>query len=165
MLGGTVAVLALMLVPELFVRFSNAVSLSQSRRAAGFVPFAFAFAGGLALLARTVWVAAVRACSPGSCSSGRWPGDFAYGLRHGGPGAVTWFALIGGAAALVLGLVFARDRPKERYGLAALAAGLFVLPVAVHGFRQLDAASPHRRRRALAGTAAAGAGAAQRVRS
>ena len=52
-LGGTVAVLALMLVPELFVRFSNAVSLSQSRRAAGFVPFAFAFAGGFALLARS----------------------------------------------------------------------------------------------------------------
>ncbi len=65
-----------------------------------------------------------------------WPGDFAYGLRHGGPGGVTWFALVGGAIALVVGIIAARNRPKERYGLGALAALLFVLPVAVHGFRQ-----------------------------
>jgi hypothetical protein len=134
-LGGTVVILALMLIPELFVPFSNAVSLSQSRRAAGFIPFAFAFAGGLALLARTVWVLPF-ALLAGFLLERKWPGDFAYGLRHGGPGAVTWFALIAGAAALVFGIVFARDRPKERYGLAALAAVLFVLPVAVHGFRQ-----------------------------
>jgi hypothetical protein len=134
-LGGTVVILALMLIPELFVPFSNAVSLSQSRRAAGFIPFAFAFAGGLALLARTVWVLPF-ALLAGFLLERKWPGDFAYGLRDGGPGAVTWFALIAGAAALVFGIVFARDRPKERYGLAALAAGLFVLPVAVHGFRQ-----------------------------
>ncbi len=60
-LGGTVAVLALMLVPELFVRFSNAVSLSQARRAAGFAPLPFAFAGGLALLARSVVALPARA--------------------------------------------------------------------------------------------------------
>ena len=36
-----------------------------------------------------------------------------------------WFALAAGAAALVLGLVFARDRPRERYGLGAVAAALF----------------------------------------
>ena len=72
-LGGTVCVLALMLVPELFVRFSNAVSLSQSRRAAGFVPFAFAFAGGLALLMRTVWVCCRSRSWRGSCSSAAGP--------------------------------------------------------------------------------------------
>jgi hypothetical protein len=134
-LGGAVAVLALMLVPELFTRFSNAVSLSQSRRAAGFLPFAFAFAGGLALLARSVWVLPF-ALAAGILLERQWPGDFAYGLRDGGPGAVTWFALVGGAIALVIGIVAARNRPRERYGLGALAALLFVLPVAVHGFRQ-----------------------------
>ena len=106
-LGGTVAVLALMLVPDLFVRFSNAVSLSQSRRAAGFVPFAFAFAGGLALVARSIWVLPF-AFLAGVALEHKWPGDFAYGLREGGPGAVTWFALIAGAVALVLGVVLAR---------------------------------------------------------
>jgi hypothetical protein len=140
-LGGTVAVLALMLVPELFVRFSNAVSLSQSRRAAGFVPFAFAFAGGFALLARSVLLVPLGLVA-GIVLEQKWPGDFAYGLRHGGPGAVTWFALVGGAVVLVAGLVFARDRPKERYGLAALAAALFVLPVAAHGFARWSPLTP-----------------------
>jgi hypothetical protein len=140
-LGGTVVILGLMLIPELFVRFSNAVSLSQSRRAAGFVPFAFAFAGGLALLARSVWVLPF-ALAAGIVLERKWPGDFAYGLHHGGPGTVTWFALIAGAAALVFGIVLARDRPRERYGLAALAAVLFVLPVAVHGFRHWSPLNP-----------------------
>src|SRR5207249_4122525 len=45
-LGGTVLVLALELSALVFPRFSDLVSLSQSRRAAGFVPFAVAFAGG-----------------------------------------------------------------------------------------------------------------------
>ena len=85
-------------------RFSNAVSLSQSRRAAGFIPFAFAFAGGLALLARTVWVLPF-ALLAGFLLERQWPGDFAYGLRHGGPGAVTWFALIAGAGGA---------RPRDR---------------------------------------------------
>ena len=50
-LGGFLAVAAVMLVPRLFVPFSDLVSLSQSRRAAGFWPLAFAFAGGLTVLA------------------------------------------------------------------------------------------------------------------
>ena len=34
----------------------------------------------------------------------------------------------------MLGLLFARKRPSERHGLGAIAAVLFVLPVAFHGF-------------------------------
>jgi hypothetical protein len=140
-LGGAVAVLALMLVPELFVRFSNAVSLSQSRRAAGFVPLTFAFAGGLALLTRR-WFLLPFAFVAGLLLQRRWPGDFAYGLRHGGPGAITWWALGGGAVALVLGLIFARDRPREKWRLGAIAAVLFVLPVAWHGFSHWSPLNP-----------------------
>ena len=79
-LGGTVSILALMLVPTLFVHFSDLVSLSQSRRAAGFVPFAFAFAGGLALLARSALVLPA-ALAAGIALQLLWPGDFVYGLR------------------------------------------------------------------------------------
>jgi hypothetical protein len=132
-LGGTVVVLALMLLPELFTRFSDAVSLSQSRRAAGFVPFVFAFAGGLALLMRSALLVPL-ALVAGILLQHYWPGDFGYGLDEGGPAAVTWWAFVGGAAALVLGLVL-RIRPiRERHVLAAIAAALFVLPIAVHGF-------------------------------
>jgi hypothetical protein len=140
-LGGTVAILALMLVPELFVRFSNAVSLSQSRRAAGFVPFAFAFAGGLALVMRS-WLLVPLALVAGIVLQHEWPGDFAYGLRSGGPATVTWWALIGGAVALGLGLAFGRDRPKERWGLGAVAACLFVAPVAWYGFHHWSSLNP-----------------------
>ena len=127
-LGGTVLVLALMLVPQLFTRFSDAVSLSQSRRAAGFVPFPFAFAGGLALVMRALVARAVRALA-GILLQHWWPGDFEYGLRHGGPGIVTWWAFVGGAAALGLGLAFGRRLPAipeqpraRRRGRGALRA-------------------------------------------
>ena len=56
-LGGSLAVFAVTLIPLLFVPFSDLVSLSQSRRAAGFLPFAFAFAGGLVVLARLTRIA------------------------------------------------------------------------------------------------------------
>src|SRR5262249_51624869 len=41
-LGGTVILLALSLWPFLFVHFARAVSISQARRAVGFLPLAFA---------------------------------------------------------------------------------------------------------------------------
>jgi hypothetical protein len=135
-LGGTVAILTLMLVPTLFVRFADATSLSQARRAAGFLPFAFAFAGGLALLGRT------RLLVPAALVAGialelAWPGDFAYGLRHGGPALATWIAWIGGIAGIVAGFVWFRRRDVgEWHARAALAAALFVVPIAVHGFRR-----------------------------
>jgi hypothetical protein len=131
-LAGTVAVLALELVPVLFTHFSDLVSLSQSRRAAGFVPFVFAFAGGLALLARNLLLLPL-ALVAGIVLQRKWPGDFDYGLRHGGPAAATWIAFVGGAVALALGLIRRRNVLSERHGLGAAAAALFVLPVAVHG--------------------------------
>ncbi len=139
-LGGSVAVLALMLVPFLFVHFSDLVSLSQSRRAAGFLPFAFAFAGGLTLLARSFLVLPL-ALAAGIALQELWPGDFTSGI-HGGPAPVTWFALLAGAGALALGVIFARRTARERPALSALAAGLFVLPVAVHGFAHWSALTP-----------------------
>ena len=130
-LGGTVLVLCLMEVPWLFVHFSDAVSLSQARRAAGFAPLVFALAGALALLARSLLVLPA-ALAGGIVLQRLWPGDFDYGLRHGGPALATWIALFGGLAAIVLGLL----RPlawRERYGRGAFAALLFIVPVAVHG--------------------------------
>jgi hypothetical protein len=132
-LGGSLAVLALMLVPDLFTRFSDLVSLSQSRRAAGFVPFAFAIVGGFALVMRSALLLPL-ALPAGVVLQLLWPGDFAYGLREGGPAAATWIAALGGGAALVVALVLRPRAPKERHGLGLAATALFVLPVAIHGF-------------------------------
>src|SRR5262249_1469156 len=102
--GGSLAVLVVCLTPWLFTPFSDAVSLSQSRRLAGFLPFAFAFAGGLCVLAGLLRALVVPlALVAGVVLQALWPGDFGYRLSHGGPALVTWIALGGGAAALVVG--------------------------------------------------------------
>jgi hypothetical protein len=140
-LGGSLLILLLMEVPWLFVHLSDAASLSQARRAAGFAPVPFAFAGAFALAARR-FVVVPAALTAGIALQLVWPGDFGVGLRHGGPALATWVALVGGLLALAAVLVF-RPRPaRERHGLAAVAAGFFVLPVVVHGFSHWEPRSP-----------------------
>jgi hypothetical protein len=135
-LGGSLAVLVLMLVPFLFVRLSDAVSLSQARRTAGFVPFAFALVGGAVVLARALAIFVLPvALAAGIVLELVWPGDFGYTLQHGGPSFAAWIALLGGAAAIAAAIALRRPIEIERRGaLAALAVALFVAPVAVRGF-------------------------------
>ncbi|HST15469.1 MAG TPA: hypothetical protein VLJ44_11530 [Gaiellaceae bacterium] len=140
-LGGSLLILLLMEVPWLFVHLSDAASLSQARRAAGFAPLPFAFAGAFALAARR-FIALPAALAAGIVLQIVWPGDFGVGLSHGGPALATWVALIGGLLALAAVLVV-RPRPvHEHHRLAAVAAGLFVLPVVVHGFSHWSPKSP-----------------------
>ncbi len=131
-LGGTLLILCLMEIPWLFVHLSDATSLSQSRRAAGFAPLPFVFAGALALATRRLVVVPL-ALVAGIVLERLWPGDFGLGLQHGGPALATWVALYGGAAALVLVLLVRPEAPREFHTRAAAAAALFVLPVLVHG--------------------------------
>lgn len=134
-LGGALAVFGVTLLPWVFAPFSDLVSLSQSRRAAGFLPFAFAFAGGLAVLAgRVRWLVLPLALAGGAGLQLAFPGDFGYTLEEGGPALVAWIAAGGAAAGLVLAALGRLRRVRERGAIAALAAALFVLPVAVHGF-------------------------------
>ena len=129
--GGSLAVLVICLTPWLFTPFSDAVSLSQSRRAAGFLPFAFAFAGGLAVAAGLLrrWLVPL-AFVAGVVLQLAYPGDFDYRLTDGGPALATWIAALGAVVGLVVGLLW-RDVVAERP--AGLAAALFLLPVAVSG--------------------------------
>ena len=149
-LGGTVLILGLDLWPLVFPHFSNVVSLSQSRRAAVFIPFALAFAGGFAVLAG---VNRVLACAV-ALGAGLWlqlsyPGDFGQTAARHQPPLAVWIALYGAIAAIVLGTVVAwlRRDPfpmlgRPRGGTVALAALLFVIPVAVHGFSQWTPSQP-----------------------
>jgi len=136
-LGGTLVVSALMLVPPFFTTLSDAVSLSQARRAVGFLPLPFAFAGGALLLARVLGQGALAvALAAGIALQLAYPGDFVgYRITSGGPAAIAWFAAGGAAIALALGAVLRAPAPGRRGGgLAALAALLFLVPVAVSGF-------------------------------
>jgi hypothetical protein len=138
-LGGTVIIAALTLVPLFFSTFSDVVSLSQARRIVGFVPLAFAFAGGAAVLSRRLgaWVLPL-ALGAGIGFELAWPGDFGASPGDRGPAFAGWYAAIAGTVALVVALVARRslDRPGKLTGAAAL---LFVIPVAVSGFSNWDA--------------------------
>jgi hypothetical protein len=139
--GGFLAVLALVLLPSLFTHFADSVSISQARRAAGFVPFPFAVAGGAAVLARLFSLGALPVgLGAGIAFQLAYPGDFGYALDKGGPALATWVALFGGAAALVLGLVLPRRLTGlDRIGaISAATAALAVLPVVLHGFTHWD---------------------------
>ncbi len=139
--GGSLAVFAITLVPWLFAPFSDVVSLSQSRRLAGFLPFGFAFAGGMSVLAALAGpLVAPLALAAGVVFQWLFPGDFGYRLEDGGPAWATWVAVAGALVALVAGLRRLRSVEKS----AALACALFLLPVYVHGL--LDwSPSPDRR--------------------
>jgi hypothetical protein len=143
-LGATVVILALDLSPLVFPHFSNVVSLSQSRRLAVFIPFALAFAGGAAVVAGISRLLALAlALGAGIWLQLSYPGDFGLSAARHQPSLPVWIGLYGGIAALVLGAAVAwlRRDPLPRLGpprglTVALAALLFVLPVAVHGFSQ-----------------------------
>jgi len=143
--GGTLAVLAIELVPWIFPRFADAVSLSQARRAAGFVPLPFALAGGTAVLSAFVGPFVLPlALGAGIALQLAYPGDFGPGLEQGGPAWATWVAAIGGAAAVAVALLRAR-RTEVRSWIVTAAAFFFCLPIAVHGFREWTPASSHDR--------------------
>ena len=153
-LGGTVAVLGIELWPLVFPHFSNAVSLSQSRRASGFIPFAVALAGGAAIVSRfsrTLAIAGALAC--GIWLQVAYTGDFGLRAPKTEPAWVVWVALYGAIAALVLGAILAwrrgASRPRAsrrtRGVTTGLAVFLFVLPVAVHGFSHWTPQTKHDR--------------------
>ena len=134
--GGSLAVFAAMLVPFLCTTLADLVSISQARRAAGFLPFAFAFAGGLGVLSKLLGrLLLPLALGAGIALQFAYPGDFEYVLRDTAPAWITWFAVVGAVAALVVGLV--RRRPPLE-APAGLAAVLFVIPVVAVGLWNWD---------------------------
>jgi hypothetical protein len=150
--GGSLAVFAITLVPGVFTAFSDAVSLSQSRRLAGFVPLGVALAGGIGVLARLIGpLVTPVALAGGIALQLLYPGDFGYTLDDGGPAWATWVAVVGCVVALFVGL---RGRPPlERR--AALASCLLLLPTFVHGLTQWSPSSARPPRTLSAGLLAA----------
>ncbi len=138
--GGSLAIFAFMLVPYLFTALSDAVSISQARRAAGFLPFAFAFAGGMGVLRKLAGPLLIPlALGAGMFLQIVYPGDFEYVLRTPAPAWIAWFSALGAIVALVLGL--ARRRPPLEMR-AALAVAAFLLPVVGGGLLDLRPTQP-----------------------
>jgi hypothetical protein len=133
-LGATLTALVVLLVPIVFPRFVDAVSLSQARRLAGFIPFALALAGGAAVLARFLGYALLPiALVAGFVLQRVYPGDFGYVLDDGGPSQIVWLAFVLGGLALAIGALLRPPLPAlERADWLPFAAvALFVLPIAL----------------------------------
>lgn len=139
--GGSLAIFAITLVPWLFTPFSDVVSLSQARRLAGFLPFGFALAGGTGVLASLLGpLVAPFALVAGIVLQWRSPGDFGYSLEEGGPALATWIGVAGALVALVFGL----RRVRSVEATAAVASALLLLPTFVHGLSEWSASAERR---------------------
>ena len=131
-LGGSLAVLAVLLLPFLFEPFSQVVSLSQARRLIGFIPLAFALAGAALLLGRFRWVGAGLAAVAGLGFGLAFQGEFTYRVKQGGPVWAVYFALLGGLVAIVVGRRLRRLGP-DAGAWCAVAALAFAVPIAALG--------------------------------
>ena len=133
-LGGSLAILAVLLVPSLFTAVSDVVSLSQSRRLVGFLPLPFALAGVALLLGRLKLAGAALALAAAIALRLLYPGDFGARLEDGGPAWAVWFAALGGAAALVAAALVRRSwEPRARPLWGAAAALALAVPIAAFG--------------------------------
>ena len=135
-LGGTAIVLATLLLDPLFPRLADAVSLSQARRLAAFLPLAVALAGGASVLAGVLGYAVLPlALVAGIGLEWAWPGDFGYRLGEGGPTLPVWIAAGGSVVAIVAAVVLrSRLRTIERTDwVPAAACALFVAPMVFTG--------------------------------
>jgi hypothetical protein len=133
--GGSLTILACTLLPWVFPHFADLVSISQARRAAGFVPFALVLTAVAAVAGRRLgWWTLPLALGFGITLQLLYPGSFGASLSAGLPGYPAWIALIGGALAVAAAFV-ARVPFESSPSLVALAAiALFVAPVVVAGF-------------------------------
>ena len=112
-LGGTFVVLAVLLVRRVVPAPRPTRCRSRRRGAlAGFLPLAFAFAGGAAVLSRVLsWAVLPLALAAGIALEWAWPGDFGYRLEEGGPALPVWIALGGSLVAIVLGFLLRSRLP------------------------------------------------------
>ena len=133
-LGGSLAVLGVLLVPHVFDALSELFSLSQSRRLAAFLPLPFALAGVATILGRLRLGGALAALGGGAILQLEYPGEFTYRVVLGGPAWPVWVAVLGGLACLIAGIVLRRGLVEAAPLWTAVVALAFAAPVAAAGF-------------------------------
>jgi hypothetical protein len=137
-LGGSLAVLGLVLVPWAFDNLTDVVSVSQGRRLAAFIPIPFAIAGAASVLGHYRLAGCLAAFGCGALLQLVYPGEHSYFLVEGGPGWPVWVALGGAAIALVAGAIVRRSVPLGPPIWTAAVALALVAPVGLAGFAYLE---------------------------
>jgi hypothetical protein len=140
-LGGSLAVLTVLLTPPLFTALSDAISVSQSRRLPQFLPIAFAVVGGCVVVSRLRALGVGLAALVSIALVLLYPAGFTEPIDPPGVGWPVWVAVAGGLAALVAGVLLRRLGPSPSLWTAA-AAVAFTVPVAVVGLSGLEQRKP-----------------------
>jgi hypothetical protein len=145
-LGGSLAVFLVVLVPPVFTTFSDLASLSQARRLTIVLPLAFALAGAAVLAGHLRWAGCVLAAGLGVGLQLAYPGggEEVARLGPGGPAWAAWLAAAGGLVALAAGVLLRRCGPQTTWWAVALACA-FATPLAVAGFADVRRDRPDRR--------------------
>ena len=141
-LGGSFALLGLVLFPWAFDHLSDVVSLSQSRRIPAFLPIPFAVAGAAVVLGRLRLAGCLVAFGAGGLLQLAYPGEFSYSLIVGGPAWPVWVALIGAAAGLLVATIVRRGLSEVAPLWTTAVALSLVAPVGAAGVVYLKQDEP-----------------------
>jgi hypothetical protein len=134
-LGAGLPLFALLLFKPLFPHLAALVSLSQARRAAGFVPLPYAFVGAIAIISGLLGRFAIALALAGGILLQRaFPGDFSAVFHADTPAWPVWIAFIGATSLILLLRVAPRLRLKLSGVIAIGATIAFLIPLIVHGF-------------------------------
>jgi hypothetical protein len=145
-LGASIAVLVLVLIPWAFDPFSNVVSVSQARRLPIFLPIPFAVAGAASLLGRFRLAGCLAAFGVGALLQLTYPGEFSYFLVIGGPPWPVWLALVGAAVGLVAAAIVRRGFSEAQPIWTSAVALSLVTPIGLAGLAYLHRDDPDRLR-------------------
>ena len=145
-LGASLTVLTIVLVPWTFDYFTDVVSVSQARRLAIFLPIPFAVAGAASLLGRYRLAGCLAAFGSGGLLQLAYPGEFSYFLVVGGPPWPVWLALAGAGVGLVAAAIVRRGVAEGAPIWTAAVALSLVAPVALAGLAYLQRDEPDRLR-------------------
>jgi uncharacterized protein DUF6541 len=143
-LGASLAVLAIVLVPWAFDNLANAVSVSQARRLAIFLPIPFAVAGAASLVGRYRLAGCLAAFGAGGLLQLVYPGEFSYFLVVGGPPWPVWLAVAGAGIGLIAAAVVRRSAPEGTPIWTAAVALSLVAPVGLAGLAYVKRDEPDR---------------------
>lgn len=139
-LGGSLTILAVVLVPPLFTALSDAFSISQGRRLPQFLPIAFALVGGCLVVSRLKALGVGIAAGAGIALVLLYPGETGNRHEQAGPGWAVWLAVAGGLLAVAAGILLRPEGPNPSMW-AAGATVAFVVPLAVTGLSEVTHSS------------------------
>ena len=138
-LGGSLIILAIVLIPPVFTTFSQFAGLSQARRlAAFFLPWAAALTGAVLLVSRFKWVAVGLSLIAGAVFLRLFPAHWVTAAPQTAPTFPVWLAVAGGIAALVAGRFLPRGDERVHPVWAIAIAIAFVAPLAVWSLSHLE---------------------------